>query len=191
MKAIYLHRVDVWKSPGGRDLNGGCWGGRRCKAAHAQAGADTAVHHLQTSHQIMLQLSQPHLMYAHMQAEAHSILHAQSGRHAGSVHGIRSSSTRRQLFSVSGTQAMAPAEVASGLHQADALLWSLAVYRVQGRSKAMRHQNAQQQGGQVCTWICCSGSVSATCAAAVNVRRPPTAGRVLVSINAKAKKHLQ
>ena len=55
MRATHLHRVDVRKSPGGRILNGG-FGGSCCKAAHAQAGAEVVVLHLQ--------------MYAHMQIEA-------------------------------------------------------------------------------------------------------------------------
>ena len=52
MRASYLHGIYAGKSPGGRVFNGGFWGSSR-KAAHAQAGAEVAVLHLQ--------------MYAHMQ----------------------------------------------------------------------------------------------------------------------------
>ena len=113
MRATYLHRVNVGECPGGRIFNGR-FGGSCCKAAHAQAGADMAVLHLQMSDQVMLQGFQPHLMCAHMQVEAHSIVHAPSGCHAGRLHGIRSLSTRHQIFTASGTQAMALAGLASG-----------------------------------------------------------------------------
>ena len=70
MRATYLHRVDVGDCPGGRVFNGR-FGGSCCKAAHAQAGAEVAVLHLQ--------------MYAHMQVKAPGLCPAFLGAAIGNA----------------------------------------------------------------------------------------------------------
>ena len=136
--ALLNHLVQAGQRPGeGVGVGGGLGRGAGCrKVAAVQAGAQAAILHLQR--------------YAYMQVGALGLCQTPPGCHADCIGALSIRSC--QLFSTSGSHAMVPVGVVSGLYQLTHIRSPQATrcQEVQQWGHGIRMQ--RQDGGQACTW---------------------------------------